>query len=311
VINIKKIFFAIIISLLFLTKGNTAIKDSLFASVGDKAITYSDIVSEIKIILILNAQTFFEDKKDQLQSAAIQSIVKRNIKKIEIEKHDSLEFNQDDLDYELNRLANNVNMDLDMFENTFIANEIDFSTVVDQMQTELLWNSLIYKLYQDRISINLDEIEEQLKLIQNKKEIDEYLISEIIIRPVPKDKLESEIIELKNKIKIEGFEKVALDLSISETSIKGGNLGWVSENIISEQFVSKIINTPVGSISEPIFLPEGILIFKVRDKRKIKKFRDLNEAKQQLISAEKTKILKMYSLSHYDNVKRYISINYY
>ena len=125
-INIKKISFAIIISLLFLTKGNTAIKDSLFASVGNKAIAYSDIVIEIKIILILNAQTFFEDKKDQLQSAAIQSIVKRNIKKIEIEKHDSLKFNLDDLDYELNRLASNINMDADMFKDTFIANEIDF-----------------------------------------------------------------------------------------------------------------------------------------------------------------------------------------
>ena len=35
-----------------------------------------------------------------------------------------------------------------------------------------------------------NEIDEQLKLIQNKKEIEEYLISEIIIKPV-ENKLES------------------------------------------------------------------------------------------------------------------------
>ena len=287
------------------------IKDSLFATVGNKAITQSDIINEIKIILILTGQSFTEDIKEQLQSGAIQSIIKRNIKKIEIEKYNSLTFNQPDVDKELKKLAGNLYMDLDTFENTFIANGIPFSNVIDQIQIELLWNSLIFELYKDRLVISLDEISEQLKSIQNKKEIEEYLISEIIIKPVPKDKLESTIKEIKNKIKIEGFEKVAMNLSISETALKGGDLDWVSENAISEKFKSKIINTPVGNISEPILLPEGIMFFKVRDKRKLKKIVNLEDAKNQLVNAEKTKILRMHSLSHYENLRKSITINYY
>ena len=287
------------------------IKDSLFATVGNKAITQSDIINEIKIILILTGQSFTEDIKEQLQSGAIQSIIKRNIKKIEIEKYNSLTFNQPDVDKELKKLAGNLYMDLDTFENTFIANGIPFSNVIDQIQIELLWNSLIFELYKDRLVISLDEISEQLKSIQNKKEIEEYLISEIIIKPVPKDKLESTIKEIKNKIKIEGFEKVAMNLSISETALQGGDLDWISENAISEKFKSKIINTPVGNISEPILLPEGILFFKVRDKRKLKKFVNLEDAKNQLVNAEKTKILRMHSLSHYENLRKSITINYY
>lgn len=287
------------------------IKDSLFATVGNKAITQSDIINEIKIILILTGQSFTEDIKEQLQSGAIQSIIKRNIKKIEIEKYNSLTFNQPDVDKELKKLAGNLYMDLDTFENTFIANGIPFSNVIDQIQTELLWNSLIFELYKDRLVISLDEISEQLKSIQNKKEIEEYLISEIIIKPVPKDKLESTIKEIKNKIKIEGFEKVAMNLSISETALQGGDLDWISENAISEKFKSKIINTPVGNISEPILLPEGILFFKVRDKRKLKKIVNLEDAKNQLVKVEKTKILRMHSLSHYKNLRKSITINYY
>ena len=287
------------------------IKDSLFATVGNKAITQSDIINEIKIILILTGQSFTEDIKEQLQSGAIQSTIKRNIKKIEIEKYNSLTFNQPDVDKELKKLAGNLYMDLDTFENTFIANGIPFSNVIDQIQIELLWNSLIFELYKDRLVISLDEISEQLKSIQNKKEIEEYLISEIIIKPVPKDKLESTIKEIKNKIKIEGFEKVAMNLSISETALRGGDLDWVSENAISEKFKSKIINTPVGNISEPILLPEGILFFKVRDKRKLKKFVNLEDAKNQLVRAEKTKVLRMHSMSHFENLKKSITINYY
>ena len=94
-------------------------------------------------------------------------------------------------------------------------------------------------------------------------------------------------------------------------ALQGGDLDWVSENAISEKFKSKIISTPVGNISEPIILPEGILFFKVRDKRKLKKFVNLEDAKNQLVNAEKTKILRMHSLSHYENLRKSITINYY
>ena len=309
-INIKKIIIIIIISSFYLAESNAVIKDSLYATVGDKAITHSDIINEIKIMLILNNQSFSEEKKEYLQSLAIRSVIKTNIKKIEIEKYD-LELSRDEVDKQLKKMANNLNMNFNTFKNIFTTNEIDFSIVTDQVQTELLWNSLIFQLYKDRLSINLSEIDEQLKLIERKKEVNEYLISEIIIKPIPKAKLESEIQKLKNRIKIEGFETVAMDLSISETALQGGDLGWVNENIISEKLKYKIINTPMGSVSKPIFLPEGILFFKVRDKRKSSKFTSLEEAKNELIDSEKKKILNMHSLSHYNNLKRSISINYY
>ena len=76
-------------------------------------------------------------------------------------------------------------------------------------------------------------------------------------------------------------------------------------------FQSKIINTPIGEISDPVLLPKGIVFFKVRDKRISNKIFNIEEAKQQLINSEKTKILNMYSLSHYDTLRRTVAINYY
>ena len=89
-----------------------AIKDSLFATVGNKAITQSDIISEIKIILILTGQSFTEDIKGQLQAGAIQSTIKRNIKKIAIEQYASLTFNQSDIREKLDELALKFGMDI-------------------------------------------------------------------------------------------------------------------------------------------------------------------------------------------------------
>ena len=255
--------------------------------------------------------SYSDDKREELQKSAVKSIIERTIKDIEIDKNDSLEFNQNDLNNELRRLASRINMDVETLKNICISNGLDFSIVMNQIKTELLWNSLIFHLYRNRISINQTEIEEQLKLSKNKKNFEEYLISEIVIKPVREDKIESKIAEIKNKIKIEGFESVAMNLSISQSALKGGDLGWVKENEISKKFKSEIINTPVGNLSEPIFLKEGILIYKVRDKRKMKYKINLEELKEQLIRSEKTKILKMYSLSYYENLRRSVSVKFF
>jgi len=289
VIKIKKIIFLILISSIFIEKGNTEINDALYMTVANRPITQSDIVNEIKILLILNNEIYSEDKRDRLQEIAVQTIIKRNIKQIALDRNNFFKFNKKDLEKELINFATNLNTDLDTLKNIFASNELDFSIVENQVKVELSWNSLIFQLYKDRISINPDEIDEQLKLFQ-KKEITEYLISEILIKKaVDENKLEIEIEELKNKIKIDGFENVAKSLSISTSAIKGGDLGWLNENIISNEIKSAIINAPVGSLSKPILLPEGILIFKIRDKRKIKKNLSLEEAKNQLVKLKKKK----------------------
>ena len=289
----------------------TTIEDGLFATVGNKAITKSDVLNEIKLILILNNKIFSEKERKKLQQMAVKSIIKRHVKQIEIERNNFLKFNQQDVKKEILRLTNNMNVDVETLKKICASNQIDFSIIEDQIKIGLLWNSLIFQLYKDRLSVNLDEIDEQLKLIQNKKEIEEYLISEIVIKTVEKDKLESVIRELKNKIKIEGFESVAISLSISDSASRGGNLGWIKENLISKKLLSIIANTPPGNISEPILLPRGILIFKVRNKRKIEKNINIEETKNELVNSEKTKILNMHSSAHYNNIRSSVSVKFF
>ena len=102
-----------------------------------------------------------------------------------------------------------------------------------------------------------------------------------------------------------------MKLSISESAMSGGDLGWLNENKLAEKFRSILSNTPIGSLSKPILLNKNILIFKVRDKRKIKKKINLEELKNQLVESEKTKMLNMYSRSHYDNLRRLVSIKFF
>jgi len=307
----KKLHEADVNKAKIIKKTNDIIQDGLYATVGNKAITKSDIVSEIKKILILNNKSFSEAERENLQNMAIKALIKRNIKKIEVEKYNLLDFSKKDLNNEIMRLANNLSVNLDRLKEICEINNFDFSIIEESIKTDLRWNSLIFQTYKDRLSINLEEIEEQIKLTQNKKEIEEYLVSEIIIKLVEKDKIQSAIEDLKNKIKTQGFENVAINLSIADSASKGGSLGWINENLIVDKLKSVIANTPIGGISEPILLPKGILIFKVNNKRKTKNTKSLEEIKNQLVAAEKTKILNMHSLSHLNNARKSISVKFF
>lgn len=310
-IKLQKKIFILIFAFFLTAESKAAIIDKIFATVGDKVITRSDVINEIKTILILNNQIYTEDIKEKLDNAAVQSLTNRLIKKIEIEKYPNLRFKKEDVFEEIKNYASNLNMDVDSFKQIFVTNEINFSLIVERIETDLLWNSLIFAIYKSRLSVNLDEINDQLLSFSKKKKIEEYLISEIVIKPVEEDKIKSTIKSLKEEIKNKGFESVAIEKSISDTAVKGGNLGWVSENSISTDLKSKIINTKVGEISEPFFLPKGILFFKVKDKRVVENTINLEEAKKSIVKAEKMKMLNMFSLSHFDKLRRSITIVFY
>ena len=310
-INIRKIILLTLISLLCAGNVIAKISDSLYMTVGNKPVTLSDIVNEIKIILILNNESYSEDKRDKLQEMAVKSIIDRSIKRIELERNNFFELNPLDFENEIKNLATNINVDIETLKNICASNDLDFSIIEDRVKADLFWNSLIFQLYKNKLSVSSNEIDEQLKIAQNKKKIEEYLISEILIKPIEGENLEFQIKELKNKIKVEGFENVAKTLSVSESSIKGGDLGWVNENIISKKVKSAIVNTPVDAVSEVVILPEGILIYKIRDKRELKNNQTLEETKERLVNLQKQKILNMHSISHYDKVRKTIIINFF
>ena len=295
----------------FAEKVNAEINDKLFMIVGDRAVTQSDIVNEIKILLILNNESYTDEIRDKLQQIAVTSIIKRTIKEIEVKKNNYFVYNEKDLDKELLRLAQNINVDVDTLKNICASNELDFSLIENNIKVDLMWNSIIFQLYKDKLTINKDEIDESLKLKQNKKEIYEYLISEILIENNNEDiNLDLKEKILKEKIKNEGFETVAKNSSISESALNGGDLGWVNENSIAKKIKPSIVGTSVGGLSKPIILSDGILFFKVRDKRKVEKKLTLEEEKNELVNLEKVKILRMHSLTHYDKLKRTIAIKF-
>ena len=112
-------------------------------------------------------------------------------------------------------------------------------------------------------------------------------------------------------IKEKGFENTAIQFSSSSTARLGGKLGWVAENKFSKKLLKYIKKTKVGEITEPINIPEGILILKVENKRVEKNELDLDNKMKELIEIEKNKQLDNFARNYFNQVKNNTKIKYF
>jgi len=277
-------------------------------TVGNKPITNYDLKNEIKMLNILSGGKLLNEKNNLINRVGMDSLISRLIKQTEIEKHDFFNFNQKDLDYEVDLISKSIGIGVQDLENIFKSSSIPFSLLIDRIVTDLRWNGLIFNIYKNKITIDNEYITKQLNLIKEKQFIKEYLISEILIDPVPSEKLKDEISKIKNMVNTNGFEKTALEISITGTAANGGKLGWLKETEISEKFKDLIKKTPVGQMSEPLILPEGIMFIKVNENRTVKNKINIENAKTKLVAEEKIKKLNRFSIIHYKKLKNSILI---
>ena len=123
----------------------------------------------------------------------------------------------------------------------FEINEIDYDQFLKDIEIEFLWQRLVAKTYLDKIKVNDNQIELELREVIKKEEknklIKEINLSEIEV--IVENEMEEKILikKITDDINIVGFEKTAVRFSNSPTAQNGGNLGWVRSDQISKKFI--------------------------------------------------------------------------
>ena len=188
-----KLYSKIVLILIFLSGGSyAAINNSIVAKIGDKIITSLDIENEIKTILVISKQDLNQTNVERTKRFAVQSLIRSSLKRGEIEKYNITLYNEADLNLYLKNIANNLNLKKKDLKNFFISNDLNYEIFVEKYKTELLWNTLIFSLYKNQITINSVELERELSkaLEKNKNsDIKSEEIRENIINKQKQDKL--------------------------------------------------------------------------------------------------------------------------
>ena len=161
-----------------------------------------------------------------------------------------------------------------------------------------MWNQLIYSKYRNQININRKLIKEKIQNI--KEERISYNLSEIILLDETKSKILNKYKETKIYINELGFEKTAILYSQADSSSKGGILGWVYEDQLSDSFKKELKDLEINQITNPLNISGGILILKINDIKIETKEINLEEAINNNVKFETEKQLNNFSLIYFN-----------
>ena len=135
------------------------INNIIVVKVGNSLITSIDIENEIITNLLINKQEITQENIDNNKNYAIKNLIKKSIKRNEINKHDIKNYNKKDLQNYINRISKIFNTNINGLKKIFINSGISYALFIEKYETELLWNTLIYNIYKNQINVNIIEVE--------------------------------------------------------------------------------------------------------------------------------------------------------
>ena len=302
----KTITFGFLFSIIFFSI-SLAIENKILFKVNNEIITSIDILTELKYLGIIN-KDLEKTTKNQAFEIVKRSLIREKIKEIELKKLlKEIEVEEKFLNNVLIDYFKSINIKtISEFEKFFISNDINPNLIKKKISIEILWNQLIYSKFKQNVKIDRKSIQNELSNNVKKKE---FLLSEILFNINENEKFDDKIILLKKEIKEKGFSQTALSYSISDTSSKGGKLGWVSETIMSQKIKNEVKKIKVGDHTDPIVIPGGFLIIKIEDIREKDNSSDLNNEIEKIIKDKTNEQLNQFSNIYFNKIKKNIVIN--
>ena len=307
----RRLWIIIVIALCTLQNSIAYSKIQIKYKIDNEIITNLDILEEKKYLIFLRPN-LKNLSKVELSNIAENSLIREIIKKKELDRifkdEENLKF-VEEIKKNLFRFKK-VNNE-DEFKSLLVKNDVSYKTIIQKMKYEAMWNELIFQKYSSFVKVDKSKLRDELKKKLSKNRKYEYNLSEILFEIQNKEFLDKKYKEILEYAKSKGFKNAATKYSISNSSDKGGEIGWIKETMLSENLNKILGNMKKKEISKIIKYPNGYLIIKVNDKKEMKQIIDTDKELNDMINFEQNRQLNQFSLLFYKKLKQNIIINEY
>ena len=174
----NKLFNYIVILFLFLINSALTLENKILFKVNNEIITTIDILNESNYLKALNKNAQSLDNQTLLEiskNSIIREIIKKETINLELK---NTEVEEDLLNNALQNIYENLNLksndELAEFVNNF---DLNLDYIRNKISTEILWNRLIVSKFRNKIFIDENELEKQLREIKT-AEIKQLSLSE-------------------------------------------------------------------------------------------------------------------------------------
>tara|TARA_A100001015_G_scaffold13675_1_gene15970 strand:+ start:651 stop:1568 length:918 start_codon:yes stop_codon:yes gene_type:complete len=282
------------------------LENKILLKIDREIITTVDIANEISYLKALNKK-INELDQNTLISIAKNNLIKDKIKQIELLKNlNKLEIKRDHLKFLIKNIYLKIGLaNLEEFKIYLKNRGLKIEMVEEKILIDANWKQFIYVRYKNQIKIDKKKIVQEIK--NRKSKI--YKLSEILFTLKGNDKLEIKYNLLNKSISEKGFENTALIYSVSDSSRKGGDLGWVNSNAISPKILKKLSLLNVNDHTDPIIVPGGFLILKIQDYKEEEIKYNIDKEIEKVVNSKVNEQLNVFSNLYINKLKKDIIVN--
>ena len=306
--KIKNYFFIILLTLFF-DSFVLAKNTKILVKIESEIITNFDVQNKIISSLILAKKEVNQANINNFKKASLENLIQNRLKKIELKRY-NIKKDDKQINSYLNSISSN---NIENLKNIFESYDLDFKEFTDEIDVEFRWRKFIYQMYKKKINIKPEDVAQEISdNLKKKNNIIEYNLSEIeILSNINSSNLKT-IALIQDEIKGAGFESAVTKFSISSTSSKNGELGWINSNSLSKEFVKILNKMQIGQVSDPIKKQDKIIFLKLNDK-KISNYTniDFDKLKNDLLIQKQNELFNLYSNSHISKLRNTNLIQYF
>ena len=302
--------YVVIFFLIFFKNSISYSQIQIKYKIDEEIITNVDILNEGKYLIFLRP-SLNKLPQEEMIKISTNSLIKEIIKKKELKK-----IFKDIEKKEYAEIKKNLfNFKKVKNENEFIElikkNNISYEKILEKIKYEALWNELIFRKFNSLVKIDEKKLKEKLILKFSNDKKYEYNLSEILFEVEKSETFKNKYKQIIEYINLNDFKAAASKFSISSSSNKGGEIGWIKETLLSDRLVKILKQIKMSEMIKPIKYPNGYLIIKVNDIREIKETLNIDNELRESVNFERNKQLNQYSLLYYKKLKQNTTINEY
>jgi hypothetical protein len=166
------VLFAFVV--LFFQKTNSKeIKNNIIVSVNNLIITELDLTKEINFIKFINKYNNSTGPEiATLRREGINNLINKKIKDMETDFF-KIFISEKEIENNLYNQLSNLKINKEDLDKFYEKNEIEKNYLKDSVRIDLKWSELINQLYQNRLNINLTEINTEIENIEKVEKIEE------------------------------------------------------------------------------------------------------------------------------------------
>lgn len=175
----KKIFFFLLLVFIGINSEAKQIANNVLISIDNSIITDADINKEINFLKFLEKDQI-ENKNEILKQIAVQNLIDRKIKDKEADFY-KIKISEKELEDKFYNYLESMKIKNEELDSFYNKNEIEKDYLRKIINTEIKWSKLISQLYENKLNVNLTEIEKKLESRSITNENSDKLKNQLII----------------------------------------------------------------------------------------------------------------------------------